>query len=164
MTTRQSKLLTGYELADVLNVSPGTVRSWARHGMPVAERGRRGDRTRPNRYRVTDARAWLREREREKLAAIAARARKERAYAIVAEQTVAIRARDLIPREEAERAWPAECSRVRRNLRGWVKPLAKRIHAATKDGERGVEAALRTAVHKKLTELAQPTRDPEVKR
>ena len=163
MTTRKS-LLTGDELAEVLNVSPGTIRSWARYGMPITERGRRGDKTRPNRYRVADAQAWLRERDLKKREATAARARKEKAQAILAEQTVALRARDLVRRDEVEQAWAAECSRVRKNLRGWVKPLAKRIHAAAKDGQRGVEDALQTAVYKKLTELAQPARDRKVKR
>ena len=153
--TVTKRLLTGEALAVRFDVVPSTIRSWVRRGCPVAERGRRGDKTRPSRYLEADVRRWLRERDAEKRDSHQARARRERAHAILAEQTVRIRAAELIPRVEAERAWAVEVAAVRANLRAWVKPLARRIHKAAKDGLPGVEAGLKTAVHEKLTELAE---------
>ena len=157
MTQRKPKLLTGEELSDMLSVSPGTIRSWARRGMPIARRGRRGDKTCPSLYHEVDVRQWREKRESERQELTQARARKDRAQALLAEQTVRLRARGLVWRVDADRVWAAEVDRICRNLRSWVKPLSRRLSkAASGGGLPAVQAALETAVHEKLTELSKP--------
>lgn len=154
-------LVTRRELAGLLSVHMQTVTKWEQEGLPIAERGRKG---KPSRYREVDVRAWLQLREEAAkqpgaVNLIAERARKERAQAILAEQAYQIRMRDLLPREEVEKAWSAEVSAVRTKLLAWPATLADRLHrAATTDGVAGVEQALNDAVRDVLRELADPDR------
>lgn len=166
----RSEFLTGEELAEKMSVSPGTIRSWARRGMPVAQRGRRGDKRKPNRYRLEDVQAWRTESKRGTLDVNQARARRERAQAILAEQTVAIRARDLVPREQVEKAWAVEIMAVRTKLLSWPATISDKIYReATLKGLQGVQQVIKEAVDELLLELstskpkAKPRRVPKPK-
>ena len=157
--SRRRVLLTRRELAGALNVHMMTVTKWERDGLPVAVHGRRG---RPSRYREVDVRAWLQQREEAakttgNLDVAQERARKERAQAILAEQTYSIRARQLIPREEVERTWFAEVTAVRAKLLAWPTTHADQIaRAVTLEGLPGVERLLNELVRQLLRELAEP--------
>lgn len=164
MTAAKSKagpaLLTRRELAALLHVHMMTVTKWERDGLPVATRGRRG---KPSRYREVVVRAWLQQREEaakqpgSAFDLVKERSRRERAQAVLAEQAFSMRARDLLPREEVERAWAAEVAAVRAKLLAWPMTLADQVHrAAVLEGLPGVERVLHEAVRQALRELAEP--------
>lgn len=154
---RKRTTLTRRELAALLKVHPLTVSSWERAGLPVFKRGRPG---KASRYREIDVRAWLAAREaaaKESGAvdAIRDRARRERAQAMLAEQTHAIRNRDLVPVAEVEQKLAARVMATRTRLLAWQTTLSDRVfRAATVDGLAGVEAILKNAVYEVLRELA----------
>ena len=155
MTAR--KLVTRRKLAELFAVHMQTVTKWEQEGMPIAVRGGRG---KPSRYSERDVRAWLKAREEAAenglmLDPVQERARRERAQAILAEQTVAIRARELVPRAEVEKAWTAEVSAVRAKLLSWPTTLSDRLYREGKlNGASGVELTLKDAVYDLLLELA----------
>jgi phage terminase Nu1 subunit (DNA packaging protein) len=154
-------LLTRRQLAKVLGCHPQTLLGWEREGLPVARHGRRGV---SSLFLERDARAWLEDREKrleapqtDKFNIMNERARRERAQAQLAEQAHAIRARNLLPREEVERTWIAEITAVRAKLLAWPTTLADLLHrAGTLEGVVGVERSLDEAVRQLLTELATP--------
>src|ERR1051325_7901283 len=135
-------LLTRRDLAAAPDVHMQTATKWERDGMPIAERGRKG---KPSLYRLDDVRAWRAARDEAgatgQLFDVAQeRARKERAQAILAEQTFAIRQRDLVPRQEGERGWSAEVAAVRAKLLALPTTLADAVHRiGVLDGVAGVE-------------------------
>lgn len=153
--------VTRRELAALLSVHMQTVTTWERSGMPVLEPGRKG---KPSLYSPVDVKAWLKARdEAAKKSGVAdlahERARRERAQAVMAEQLVAMRARDLVPRQEVEKAWAAEVAAVRSLILGWPTTAADKLfRAATLHGLRGVENVLRSLVEELLLELADPER------
>ncbi len=152
--------LTGEELADLLIVTPSTIRSWVRRGCPVFRRGERGNKNRPSLYREAAVRGWLEKRESERRDVDQARARRERAHAILAEQTVAIRAHDLFRRDQIEKAWAAECVRIRTRLRRIPGELSGELmHVIKKHPDERVSVVERTVnehVYRVLEELARP--------
>jgi phage terminase Nu1 subunit (DNA packaging protein) len=156
--------ITRRELAELLGVHAMTVTKWERDGLPIAHLGRKG---KPSRYRPADARAWLAAREEAaKTGGIAdvarERARKERAQAVLSEQTYQARALDLLPRAEVEKAWSAEVAAVRAKLLALPQTLADRVfRAGTLEGLEGVERVLEDAVRDTLRELSDPGRDVE---
>lgn len=155
-------LLTRRELAAARGVHMQTVTKWEQDGMPVAERGRAG---KPSRYRQRDVNAWLKAREKKAdqsgMAFVAQeRARKERAQAVLAEQTFQMRAGTLIAADEVEKAWAAEVAAVRAKLLAWPSTVADQLfRAATLEGLPGVEHVLLVAVHDVLGELSSPHAD-----
>lgn len=158
--TRQ-KLLTRLPLAQSLGVHVRTIANYQADGMPVFRRGRGGQRT------LFDAQAcvaWVAARDAEAGTLGAddlrnARARKDRATAILAEQLHARRAADLLPAADVERIWSAEIADVRRVLEGLVEPLARRLLlASASEGLLGVERELDASVRDVLTTLADPHR------
>lgn len=155
------KLVTRRELAQHLNVVMMTVTKWEQAGMPVVEPGRKG---KPSLYSEKEVRKWLADREvlardNGKLDVTQERARKERAQAIMAEQTVAIRARDLVPADQAEKAWAAEVSAVRAKLLSWPATISDSLFsAATLNKLQGVERVIKDAVEELLLELSKPKR------
>lgn len=157
--TRAKGLLTRAELAKILNCHPMTIVKWGEDGMPIAERGSRG---RPSYYREPEVRAWLQARDAAArhpaaLSLAAERAQKERFQAALAEQTLRIRARELLPREEVERAWSARIAATRTKLLAWSITVADKAHrAAALEGLPGVERVLEEEVHQILRELAEP--------
>ena len=154
MTTR--KLVTRRKLAELFAVHMQTVTKWEQEGMPIAVRGSRG---RPTKYSESDVKEWLQAREEAAeqglmLDPVQERARRERAQAILAEQTVAIRARELVPRAEVEKAWGAEVSAVRAKLLSWPATLSDRLYREGKlNGVSGIERTLKEAVYDLLLEL-----------
>jgi phage terminase Nu1 subunit (DNA packaging protein) len=154
-------LLTRRQLAKVLGCHPQTLMGWEREGLPVARHGRRGV---SSLFLERDARTWLEDREKrleapqaDKFNFMNDRARRERAQAQLAEQAHAIRARNLLPREEVERTWIAEISAVRAKLLSWPTTLADQLHrAGTLGGVAALERSLDEAVRQLLTELAEP--------
>lgn len=161
---RPADLVTRRELATLLGRHMMTVKKWERDGMPIAARGRKG---KPSFYRESDVRRWL--EARDKAAATSGvvdvaqeRARKERAQAVLAEQTFQIRDRELLPRAEVEKIWTAEQAAVRTKFLAVPQAYADRIYrAATTDGVIGVEEALKDAVDDVLRELADEERPPQ---
>ncbi len=157
----KKKLVTRRELANLLDVTMSGVTKWEQAGMPVVEPGRKG---KPSLYSEAEVRNWLAEREK------AARdngtydlprerARKEKAQAILAEQTVAIRARDLVARDLVERTWAAEVVAVRAKLLSWPATISDRLYReATLNGLQGVERVIKAAVDEVLLELSKPKR------
>ena len=163
------KLITRRELAVVLNVHPMTVSKWEREGLPIAEVGRRGQASLDS---VADTRKWIKARELKAKAAAAGRgtvvdltrerARKEKAQALVQEQTLAIRARELVPRAEVEEAWSKEVTAVRAKLLSWPATLSDQLHRAAElggrtGGARNIEEVLGRAVEELLHELSAPS-------
>lgn len=149
-------LLTRRQLADRLGKHPMTVTKWEQDGLPVAVRGRRG---RPSLYDPTAVSAWCQARdEAAKQQApdlLVARARKELAQAIEAEQRVAIRAGKLIAIEDVDRIWSAQVAAVRAQLLAIPTALADRLHrVAALEGVVGIETVLVDAMHAALRELA----------
>lgn len=151
--------VTRRALAELLDVHMMAVTKWEQAGMPVLERGRKG---KPSRYSVAAVKKWLAVREEaaqngSALDLVQERARKERAQAILAEQTVALRARDLVPRDEVEKAWTAEVAAVRAKLLSWPATISDRLHReATLNGLAGVELVVKDAVEELLLELSAP--------
>lgn len=157
-TSNTPTLLTRNDLAYRLGVHPRTVTKWTEEGLPVAERGRG---RRPSKYEEASARRWVDAREKavdgngKSPNLVAARARKELAQALEAEQRVALRAGKLIPVEEVDRIWSAQIAAVRSRLLALPMALADRVcRVAATEGAAGAETALRDAMYQALTELA----------
>lgn len=156
-------LVNRRDLAIRLKVHMQTITKWEREGLPIAERGRRG---RSSLYSESAVRAWLQAREDTAtkdaggINVNAERARRERAQAILAEQTHAMRARRLLPIEDVERVWAAEVAAVRAIVLASYTTHADRVHrAATLEGLAGVERALKELAYEVLRELANPDRE-----
>jgi len=153
------KLLTRRQLAAVLEKHMMTVTKWEQDGMPVAKRGSPG---KASYYSEPVVRAWLQLREEAaaKPSAVnvpAERARKERAQAILIEQAYAIRARELLPREEVERAWSGVVSAVRSKLLAVPAAFCDQVYRVSlTDGVIGAERVLLEAIHDVLRELSDP--------
>lgn len=164
MGTRTQNGLTRKQLAAALDCNQRTIAKWQEEGLPVAVRGRGG---RPSRYDEAQARAWLQQRaeaaQKSGLVDVAReRSRKERAQAVLAEQTYQMRQRELLPRAEVERVWSSEVAAVRTKLLAIPQAYADRAHrAATLEGVIGVEQVLRDAVVDALRELSDPERPPQ---
>lgn len=154
--------LTRRDLAERLGVHMQTVTKWERDGLPIAERGRKG---KPSTYREADVRAWLASREdaakKSGMIDVAQeRARKERAQAVLAEQSYRARERELLPAAEVEKIWNAEVQAVRTAILATYTTQADRVHrAATLEGVGGVEAELKAIAHELLRELSAPARE-----
>lgn len=150
-------LFTRRDLAVRMGVHIQTVTKWEQAGLPVAERGRAG---KPSLYRDEDVRAWLAEREKAStvigsLNVLQERARRERAQAVLAEQTFEMRSGDLLPRREVEKVWEAEVSAVRAKLLEIPRSFSDRVYqAAVSQGIVGVERILEESVFDVLRELA----------
>ena len=159
----RKKLITRRELAHNLAHHMQTVTKWEQAGMPVAEPGRKG---KPSLYSEPEVRKWLAAREKTAQSTgvhdvARERARKEKAQAILAEQTVAIRASDLVPRVQVERAWAAEVSAVRAKLLAWPSTISDRLYReSVVRGVKGVERVIKEAVDGLLRELSTP-KEPE---
>jgi len=154
--------LTRRQLATAMTVHMQTVTKWEQEGMPVAKHGGRG---RPSLYDEAAVRTWRKQREEAAASGTGPlnpqqeKARRERAQAQLAEQTFQIRMRDLLPREEVERIWSAECAAMRAKLMAIPATLADLIHrAAVVDGVPAVEKILEDAMVDALRELSDPQR------
>lgn len=154
------KLVTRRELANLLDVTMSGVAKWEQAGMPVFKPGRKGI---PSLYFVTDVKRWLDAREKKARESgtydvARERARKEKAQAVLAEQTFAIRGGDLVPRDQVEKVWAAEVTAVRAKLLSWPATISDRLYReATLNGLPGVERTIKAAVDELLLELSKPT-------
>lgn len=155
-------MLTTRELAARIPCAVRTIAKWMDEGLPVEQRGRGG---RPNKFNESAVRKWLAKyTAAQKPGVVGAvaqeRARKERAQAILAEQTFQMRARKLLPVEEVEKLWSAEVTAVRAVILSSYTTHADRVHrAAILEGVVGVEEALKDLAHEVLRELSNPDRD-----
>lgn len=156
-------LITRRELATRLDVHMQTITKWEREDLPIAERGRKG---KPSLYNEVEVRAWLKAREDKAkgpdapLNPLAERANKERWQALLAEQTFLQRQRDLLPRQEIEKAWAAEVAAIRSVILAAPVTHADRIHrAAVLDGVVGVERELKSLMNEVLRQLGDPNRE-----
>lgn len=163
----RAKPLKRRVLAERLGVHPMTVTKWEQDGLPIAHRGRRG---KPSLYDEAACRAWLEARETASDGApvdlARERARKERAQALLTEQTYATRAETLLPAEDVDRLWSTELTAVRAKLLALPQGYADRLaRAVTLRGVAGAEAAIKDMVDEALTEFAAgPTARPPRKR
>lgn len=110
------KLLTRRELADKLNKHMMTITKWENEGLPVAVRGARG---RPSLYDEAQVVEWVQARDeqaRQQPPFMEARARKEIAQAIEAEQRTALRAGKMLMADEVEATWADILAQVRTSL------------------------------------------------
>ena len=158
----RSALLTRRQLASTLAVHMQTVTKWEQDGLPIAKRGRKG---KPSRYRESEVRAWLQARDeaakRHDVDLTRDRSRRERAQALLLEQTHALRARDLLQRTEVEKVWGAEVAAIRALILSSYSTKADQLHrVATLEGVPGVERFLKDLAHEVLRELARPDRPP----
>lgn len=137
-----------------------TITKWERDGMPIATRGTRG---RPSLYDAAACEAWRAARDAAAETAThsleQARIQKELSQAALNRQTAAIRAGQLLKREDVERTWAKHVAAVRNRLLHLPTALADRLHRlATLEGPSAVEAALQEAVGDVLRELAGTAR------
>ncbi len=114
------KLLGRAALAAALGRSAKQINKLVDAGMPVARRGARG---RAHGYRLEEVEAWLASREdarqpAEFLDAVRERALKERAQRHLAEQTLKVRAGELVAKEEVIAEWSGHAAAVRTKLMG----------------------------------------------
>lgn len=165
MTTK--KLINRRELARLQDppVVMQTISKWEQAGMPVAEPGRKG---KPSLYSEADVRKWLAERERssQKNGSVdltRERARRERSQAVLAEQTVQIRARDLLPRVHVEKDWAADLMALRAKFLSWPATVGDRLcRVATLKGLDAFKLALKEEIHELLNELSKRPWDKNV--
>jgi phage terminase Nu1 subunit (DNA packaging protein) len=133
-----------------------TVTKWEGDGLPVLERGRKG---KPSFYDIEAVRNWLGQRDEAAkqngtVDVAQERARRERAQAVLAEQTFQMRSKELLPRVEVERVWEAEVIAVRTRLLAIPPTFADRVYqAAIGEGIGGVERVLAESVNDVLREL-----------
>ena len=155
-------LFTRPDIAYRLGVSPQTIAKWTEEGLPVAVRGKG---RRPSKYEESSVRRWVAAHKHDTDSSAhtdsqtpnltVARARKELAQAVEAEQRVALRAGKLIPIEEVDKLWSHQVAAIRTRLLIWPTALADRIHrVAALEGPAGVERVLLAAAHDALRELA----------
>ncbi len=113
---------------------------------------------------MADVKKWLAAREKAArnngtLDYVQVKARRELAQAMVAEQTVAIRAKELVPVDQVEKAWAAEVSAVRAKLLSWPTTISDSIYRESKlNGLEGVERVVKAATEELLLELSKPKR------
>ncbi len=157
------RLVTRRELAAALGTHMQTITKWEQDGMPVAMRGGPG---RPSKYDKRTVAEWKAARDlaAQTPGAVSVqqeRARKERAQAMLAEQTHEARGKELLPRDEVKRVMARRAMAIRTKLLAWPTTLADKLHrASTLDGVAGVEHALNDAVHDVLVELASGDEAP----
>ena len=85
------------------------------------------------------------------------RARRDRAQALIGEQTYAARARELLPADEVARVWSAHIQAVRTKLLSWPATLTDQLHRASRGagGPAAIERVLVVAIREVLIELSQ---------
>ncbi len=158
----KKKLVTRRELALLIGHHMQTITGWEQNGMPCAELGRKG---KPSLYSEPAVRKWIKDREKnaQKNGTVDLsrdRARKERAQAVLAEQTAQIRAKDLVPSLQVERAWAMEVTAVRAKLLAWPSTVSDRLYRESAvRGVKGVERVIKEAVEGLLRELSEPKPD-----
>ena len=152
-----TRLVTRRELALKLATHPATITKWENQGMPVAKLGRRG---KPSYFDLDDVKSWRGEKERARaeggeLNLQQERARKERAQALVSEQTHAVRAGELMRADDVAETWYREISAVRSKLLSWRAVLEEQLARAYEvGGARALGEALSKEVNQLLTELS----------
>lgn len=111
-------------------------------------------------FSLADVRKWKRNREKAAqqngtVDLTRERARKERSQAELAEQTLAVRAGELVRASEVAETWAAEIAAVRSKLLSWPATLSDRVYrVAELEDVRGVEKVLTEAVEELLLELS----------
>lgn len=154
---RPGHLLTRSALAVTLDCNPRTIAKWTEEGLPVARRGRGGS---PSLYSEPECRKWLKARRAADGAAPEegrqARARLDRAQAVLFEHQYAERLRSLLSRTEADAVWSSEVASLKARLMAWPAQMSERLHrlAVGDGGLLLVEATLEEEIHALLQELA----------
>jgi phage terminase Nu1 subunit (DNA packaging protein) len=155
--------VTRQDLIRLFGVNERTIQKWQAEGMPIAQRGSPG---KSSLYVLSEVKAWHEAREKSGQngshyqASLQARARKEEAQALLAEQSYDIRAGKLLPIEDVEREQAAAIRGTRAMLMSIPVTYAARVEKAAKlHGERGVETVLTEAINEVLTQLADTERN-----
>ncbi len=158
MASKNPKLMTRAQLAVELSVHQSSITKWELSGLLAEKSGVRGT---ASLFDVAVVRRWLKDREEAakkngNYDVQRERARKDRAQAILAEQTIAIRAGELLLKSEAEAAWTAVLAAIRARLLAWPTTLADGLGRAHDiGGVSALEQKLRDEVYDVLTELSQ---------
>jgi phage terminase Nu1 subunit (DNA packaging protein) len=155
--TRARNLQTRGELAEALGCSVRTISTWQGEGLPVAVRGKGG---RASLFDPAACRRWVETREEARansqpVDVARARARREEAQALLAEQLHATRAGRLLPADDVAGVWSRHVAAVRAAILATYTTAADRVHrAATIEGLAGVEREMKTIAFELLRELA----------
>ncbi|MBL8518200.1 MAG: terminase small subunit [Betaproteobacteria bacterium] len=132
------------ELAEILGVTDVTLWEWQKDGMPIEQRGERGQ---ANVYDTTACIDWRIERELAKRGKETQRDRLTRLQADALERENAIKAATLVPAEEIEPVWRGRVFAAAAFLLGQRSRLAGLLEAAP-----GIEAK-RTLLEREFTEF-----------
>ena len=151
-------LLTAADVAERYGVSVRTVRTWCREGCPTQTRGWQG-KVGP----LFDAGAvddWVERRTREDVKLSEALCMKLDAQSTKQAKVLEQLGHDYLPAAGVDRAWEAECRRMRRRLERVPRELAPEIMAVLDGGPAAVGQVLDAAAREILTELANGDYDP----
>jgi phage terminase Nu1 subunit (DNA packaging protein) len=158
-TRDDEPLLERKQLAEALDVFPGTITRWVADGCPVAKGGRRPGS--PRLYSERDVRAWLKRREEAAQANVGTldpiqeRARRDRWTTRLARQQFVTRKRQLLPADEVASDVGARVAAARAKFHAVPSAYAARLHrAAITDGVPGAERLLQQMVRDVLRDLA----------
>ena len=114
-----------------------TVTNWERHGLPIAERGRKG---RPSRYRLAEVQRWIRARETQRPSLFEdyqrAGARQKTALAELSELQLAERRKRLIDVDVVASAWMRVIAIPRTKILGVPHALKARHPDLGREGHR----------------------------
>jgi phage terminase Nu1 subunit (DNA packaging protein) len=149
------RLVDREQLALLVGRHADEISRGARKGMPVLQPGG------PGVAGVYDAVAcleWFRSRRGGTVEA--ERARRDAAQAALAEQLLATRSRELLPKAEVARVWSGACTAIKAAIMAIPTTEAEKLAAiAVEHGAVGVEAQLAAIAHRVLLELATDTKD-----
>ncbi len=138
--------------------------------MPVADKGQPG---KAAKFNLEECRAWQKARNASSTSrsngftdVARERARKERAQALLAEQSFAVKAGDLLPREAVERRWSAELTALRAKLSSFPRSqMAEQLfRTAVLDGQGAFDDLLAAAFDELMSDLSQPASVKKKKR
>ena len=152
----QSVSVSQIELAALLGVTPKTIRSWQRAGMPVEQRGRRGV---ASRYSVADCVEWAIQRAEAQARAMPddadfeqARARKVAAEAGLAEIALAKARGEVVELDTAAKAVGAALATTRARLLQIGAKVAPQ--ADLQPDEATLQALLDDAIHEAIEPIS----------
>ncbi len=154
----KKRLLTRRELAAKLGVYMDTITKWEKSGLPISEPGRPGQSTL---YELRDVQKWRKDREKAahengSFNVQQERARKERAQALVAEQTLEVRSGELMRADDVADTWHKEIAAVRGKFLAWPATMSDQLGRAFElGGVRALEEKMTEGIHELLTELSE---------
>ena len=158
-TEKEEPLMNRDSIARLLGVTPDTISDWARkEGMPVARPGGHGKQAG---YLPSACVKWRlgiiqgRVEAGGSLNPIAERARKDKAGADLAEQTLKVRAGELVSLAEVRLALGPKVAATKTRIEAWPRSVAPDCARVASQGPRAVEKVLADSVRELLEDLAE---------